>query len=532
VLVKYGFGEFLYRAHLPLYVKTLLKRRGTRGLAGPEQLRLALEELGPTFIKFGQILSTRAYLLPSDYGAELAKLQDQVSPFAFEEVERIITTDLGGSLSSLFKEFDREPLASASIAQVHMATLAGGERVCVKVQRPGVREAFAIDTMILRDLASLLETYVPESRRYDPSGIVSEFERTSRREVDFSVEASHIAAFAKNFAGDPEVQILQVYKALSTSRVLTTEFIDGIKISEIDRLKAASLNTAEIARAGARAVLRQIFEFGLFHADPHPGNLFVTRDGKIAPVDFGIVGRLTKREISDLADVFIGVVEGNEQRIISGMERLRMLPEDVERRDVLEEVMLFSEKYGSRRLGEINVRDLFGEIIAFMRRYRVKVRTEFLLLGKALSIYEEVGRVLDPDFSMMEEAKPYVGKLLGRRRIIAKLLGEPGRAVGEAVSKLSSIPSDLANILALARQGRLKLEFEHMGLEKLTGEIEKASNRLSFSLLVAALIVASSLVLVRGGDIAVYRGFGIAGFAIAALVGLWLLINILRSGRV
>jgi ubiquinone biosynthesis protein len=328
------------------------------------------------------------------------------------------------------------------------------------------------------------------------------------------------------------VHILRVFDAYSCSRVLTTEFIDGIKISEVDKLRAADLDTGAIARAGARAVLRQVFEFGLFHADPHPGNLFVTCDGKIAPVDFGIVGRLTRREISDLAEFFVGLIEGDERSLTNAMERLKMLPEDVDRRDVLEEVMLFSEKYGAKRLGDINVKDLFSEIMSFMRRYRVRMRTEFMLLGKALSIYEEVGRVLDPDFSIMEEAKPYVGKLVGRKHILSMLLGERGRAVGDALTKLSSIPSDLANILHLAREGRLKIEFEHVGLEKITGEIGKASNRVSFSLLVAALIVASSLILVRGGDVPIYRGFGVAGFVVAGLVGFWLLINILRSGRV
>jgi ubiquinone biosynthesis protein len=413
-----------------------------------------------------------------------------------------------------------------------MATLASGERVCVKVQRPDVRETFALDIMILTELAALIEAHIPESRRYDPAGIVREFERTSRREVDFAVEASHIAAFARNFADDPEVYILKVLTDYSTSKVLTTEFIDGIKISEVERLQAAKMDSAAIARAGARAVLRQIFEFGLFHADPHPGNLFVTCDGKIAPIDFGIVGRLTKRETADLAEVFIGMVEGDEQRLLGAMEKLRMLPAEADRREVLEDVMLLSDKYGSRRLGDIDVKDLFNEMMAFMRHHRVRVRTEFLLLGKALSIYEEVGRVLDPDFSIMEEAKPYVAKLLGKQQLLGKLLGERGRALGDAVSKLSSIPSDLANILALARQGRLKIEFEHMGLEKVTGEIEKASNRLSFSLLVAALIVASSTVLVRGADAPIYRALALAGFAVAGLVGLWLLINILRSGRV
>ncbi len=532
VLAKYGFDEVLSRAHLPFHIKALLRKPLGKRSTGPEGLRMALEELGPTFIKFGQILSTRSYLLPSDYAAELAKLQDRVSPFSFEDVEKIITADLGERPSAFFKEFDREPLASASIAQVHMATLGTGERVCVKVERPAVRETLALDIMILKDLARLLEAHVPESRRYDPVGIVKEFERTSRREIDFSIEASNIEIFARNFADDPDIHILRVFREHSSSRVLTTEFIDGIKISEVDRLRQANLDTARIARKGAQAVLKQVFEHGFFHADPHPGNLFVTCDGKIAPVDFGIVGRLTKQEIRDLAELLIGIVQGEHESLLAGMERLKMLPDNVDRRDVLEEVMLLSEKYAARKLGQINVKELFTELISFMRRYRIRMRTEFLLLGKALSIYEEVGRMLDPEFSMMEEAKPYVGRLMKRKRILSMLLGSRGRTIGEAISKLSSIPSDLAHILSLAREGRLKIEFEHVGLEKLTAEIEKASNRISFSFIVAALVVASSLILVLGGKVLAYRGFGIAGFIFAAMVGIWLLINIIRSGKV
>ena len=532
VFVKYGFGEILERVHLPVHLKALLRKPiGKRG-TGPEQLRMALEELGPTFIKFGQALSTRSYLLPADYAAELAKLQDRVRPFAFEDVEAIIKADLGDTPENLFSDFEREPFASASVAQVHMATLSDGEKVCVKVQRPSVRDTLELDTIILKELARLLELHVPESRQYDPSGIVKEFERTSRRELDFTLEAASMSIFAKNFADDPTIHIPRVFQDCSTPRVLTTEFIDGIKISDVERLRHANLDTRAVARAGARAVLKQVFEDGFFHADPHPGNLFVMPDGRIAPVDFGIVGRLTRSEVRSLAEILVGIVEGDEENLMTAMDRFRMLPEGIERRDVLEDVMLLSEKYSTRRLGDINFKELFGDMMSFMRRYRVQMRREFLLLGKALSLYEEVGRVLDPEFSMIEEAKPYVGRLTRRKRILSALLGHEGEAIGDIVQKISSVPSDLANILALAREGKLKIEFEHVGLEKLTGEIEKASNRLSFGLLVAALIVGASLVLVLGKGSIIWQTFGVISFAFAAVVGIWLLINILRSGRV
>jgi ubiquinone biosynthesis protein len=531
VLAKYGFGEVLGRVHLPLHVRGFLRKRPGMKATGPERLVLALEELGPTFVKFGQVLSTRSYLLPPDYALALARLQDRVSPFAIEDVRRIITEDLGAGPDSIFKEFDEVPFASASIAQVHRATLAGGEPVCVKVRRPGVGETLELDIMILQDLARLLETYIPESRQYDPSGIVREFERTSRREIDFTTEAANIAVFRQNFEEVPGIYIHGVVTELSTARVLTTEFIDGIKISDVEKLKAADLDVCAIARIGARAVLKQVFDDGLFHADPHPGNLFVMPDGRIAPVDFGIVGRLTRTEIDDLAEFFVAAVSGDGDKLLAAIDRMKMLPRDVDRRSALEDIMLFIDNYRGNSLGDLNVKKMFNQFIAFLRRYRVRVKTEFLLLGKALGTYEEVGRGLDPSFNMIEEAKPFVKRLVRRKYTLSSLLGG-GMGLGEIVASLASMPSDLAHIISMAKEGRLKIEFEHLGLEKLTHEIERSSNRLSFSLLVAALVVASSLILVLGGEVLTYRGFGIAGFALAALVGIWLLVNIIRSGRV
>ena len=529
VLAKYGFGEILRRVHLPHRMTFFGKRLATKADA-PERLVMALEELGPTFIKLGQILSTRSYLLPSGYAEALARLQDRVSPFPFEEVRRTLEQELGKAPEELFARFDEEPFASASIAQVHRATLTSGEEVVVKVRRPGVRETLELDIIILHELAELLDTYVPESRRYDPKGIVKEFERTSRREVDFAAEAAHLDVFRHNFADVPDIHIPLVYRKLTTGAILTTEYIDGIKISNVEELKKASLDLPAIARTGARAVLKQVFEDGFFHADPHPGNLFGLADGRIAAIDFGLVGRLTRQEIDDLADFFIAVVRGDGERLLAAVEKMNALPADVDRRSALEDAMLFLDKYRTEDLGTHNVKEMFQEVIYLMRRYRIRVKTELLLLSKALGTYEDVGRKLDPDFNMIEEFRPYVERMIRKKYGISSLF--KGRSLGEFASSLSTIPSDLANIMALAKEGKLKIEFEHVGLEQLTGQIERSGNRLSFSMIIAALVVASSLILVLGRGVLTERGLAIAGFALSAVVAAWLLVSIIRSGRV
>jgi ubiquinone biosynthesis protein len=530
VLAKYGFGEVLSRLGISLRLTSFFRKRVRPDASGPERLIMVLEELGPTFIKFGQTLSTRSYLLPPEYRPALARLQDRVSPFPYEEVRRIIRDELGAEPEEVFRDFERVPFASASIAQVHRARLPSGEDICVKVQRPGVRRKLDLDILILHEIARLLEASIPESRQYDPTGIVAEFERPSRRETDFTSEAAFLAIFRTNFENVEEVCIPRVYRDLSTSCVLTTEYVDGIKISHVEELKAVDLDLPQIARVGAGAVLKQVFEDGLFHADPHPGNLFVLTDGRIAPVDFGIVGRLTAGEIDSLADLLISVVHRDGEKLVTVLEGLDVLPPDVRRRDVLDDAMLFIDKYASQDLGKIDLKEAFEDFLSLLRRYRIKLRTEFLLLGKALGTYEDVGRTLDPGFNIMEEAEPYVRKLLRRKYSIFPLL--KGGNLMDSWARLSSIPGDLASIVSQAKEGQLKIEFEHVGLDEVTQEIKRSSNRLSFSLIVAALVVASSLVLFLGAEAAEYRMFGIAGFVFAAIVGAWLLINILRSGRV
>jgi len=533
VLARYGFDEVLARAHLPLHLKAALRRPVGRVRTGPERLRLALEALGPTFIKLGQTLSTRSYLFPPEYSRELAKLQDKVNPLGFDTIREVITAELGRPLDEVFAAFDEVPFASASIAQVHRARLETGEEVVVKVQRPGVREAFAVDVMILEDIARLLEEHMPESRRYDPTGIVREFRRTTKREVDFGIERANIEVFRRNFAGSEEVYVEKTYPEYSTSRVLTIEFIDGIKISDIDRLREADVDTAAVARKGARAVLKQVLEDGFFHADPHPGNLFVLRDGRIAPVDFGMVGRLTEEDMDALSEFFIGFVKKDPARLVGVLEKLGLIPPDTERREVVEDLMLLVDKYSTLSLGQINMKEFISEIMSFLTMYRIRIRTEFMLLGKALGVYEEVGRVLDPAFNMLEEARPFMQRLIRRRYTVAGLLGRRTADLGDMITQIASIPGDLAGLIAVAKAGRLRIEFEHLGLERLTAEFEKSSSRISFSMLVAAVIVASCLIMLFGGDALPYhRALGTGGFLVAAVVGLWLLIDTVRSGRV
>lgn len=530
VLAKYGFTQLISGVDLPFYLRGFLRMGKSRGWGSPDDLKKALEELGPIFVKFGQMLSTRSYLLPPGYASALAELQDRVSPFPAEVARGVIEAELGRPLDEVFIEFEEMPFASASIAQVHRATTIDGRKVCVKIQRPGIEELLELDISILKQIALLLERYVNQSRRFDPTGIVAEFERTIRREIDFTVEATNIEIFRRNFSTWNQVFVPCVYIDLSTPKVLVTEYVEGIKISDLDAIRRAQIDSSAIARAGARMVFKQVLEDGFFHADPHPGNLFVLSDGRIAMVDFGIVGRLTRREMELFEDFAIAALKGDGDRMFEALSGLGFIPAGVDRRMLIEDMMVLFDFYKTRSLGQIDFRRAFRDFIWFVRRHGIRMRSEFLLLGKALSTYEEVGRALDPDFNVLEEARHLLRELGLRRRSLSRLMRL--EVLNDLISSLLSIPTDLAKIVSDARDGRLKIEFEHIGLEKLTGEMERSSNRLSFALLVAALIVASSLILVRSDGYTRYHLLGVGGFLLAAVVGAWLLINIVRSGRV
>ncbi|RKY62509.1 MAG: hypothetical protein DRP95_01460 [Candidatus Latescibacterota bacterium] len=537
VLFKYGFSEIADR--LGLAARLRLDRRHrrpgeeARGVSYPVRFRMALEELGPTFIKLGQVLSMRTFLIPPELASELSKLQDKVSPAPFEEIKRVVERELNRPLSSCFREFSEEPVGSASLAQVHPAVTMDGEEVVVKVQRPGVEDIVKVDLEILMDMAKLAERYIPESHRYDPTGVVRELAKTTRRELNFRNEARNIELFSRNFADFDEVYVPKVYRELSSTRVLTLERIRGIKISDLKALRSAGIDPKALALTGARAVLKQIFEDGFFHADPHPGNLFVLDGGVIAPVDFGMMGRLDDQMREELADVAFYVVQKDIGGIVRTLLRLGVLPEDADLRSFRTDLADFVDRYYGISLGRVDLKEALQEGYELMHRYGIRVQPNWILLGRAMGTYEEVGRMLDPDFDLLPMVRPYIRRLIrerfGLRRGLREFIG-----MVDGMKKLAlTLPSDVERILGKAAKGELGVELRHRGLERLIGEVDRASNRLAFALVIAALIVGSALVLQldRGPFLLGYPAFGVLGFLFAGVLGIWLVVAILRSGR-
>lgn len=538
VLVRYGFGDFLYRLKVRYYVpwqRKVFKKevKGIESLSTPERVRLAFEELGPTFIKFGQILSSRPDLLPPDFIREFSKLQDKVPPFPFEDAKTLIETQLGQPLTKLFESFEEKPLAAASLAQVHRARTKAGEEVAVKVQRPGIEDIIETDIRILHDLATLAERHLPESKYYEPVRIVDEFARTIRRELDFVREGRNIDRFRKYFAGDETVYIPKVYWDLTAPKVLTMEYICGIKVSDLEQLEAAGMDRRMIAINGANLILKEIFEFHFFHADPHPGNIFVLKNNVIAPVDFGMIGMLDEEIAHQLGIMFTAIVEKDADSLVNVFLSIGLAPEPIDRSDFRLELADFLERYYEVPLQQLNIGTIINELMGIIRRYRLRFPSDLVMMTKSLVINEGVGTMLYPEFNIIEHARPYAQKLMIRRLDPTRQLKEFSKLVGDAVILFKKLPSDVREILSKIRKDELGIRFEHRGLERITRELDRSSNRLSFAVVIAALIIGSSIVFQTGAGPKLfgYPLLGLAGFLLASVFGIWLLIGILRSGR-
>jgi len=536
VLVKYGFAEIVDRMNLAPYVRLgrrLLRRGPESHLTAAQRIRMALEELGPTFVKFGQVLSTRPFLIPPDLVVELSKLQDEVAPLPFESMKLVLEEELGDGVQEHFRRFDERPLASASIAQTYKAQTATGDWVVVKIQRPGIRRIIETDMEILRDFANLLLRTIPESQRYDPLGLVEEFTRTIRRELDFINEARNVELFARNFKGVEEIHVPKIYWQMTRQRVLTLEYIDGIKISDVRRLDELGYDRKQIARNGARLILKQIFEDGFFHADPHPGNLFVLPGNVIAPVDFGQMGYLDDFLMNELSDLLIGTLRRDVDLILQVFEDLGA----TEDRDMVPmlrmDISEFLNRYYGVPLARLDVRRVLEEAFEIFQRNDLRLPSNLTLLAKALGTYEELGRLLDPDFDMFSEVKPYLKDLLRRRFQPQRLSYDVLKSAINSYELFRVLPREIQRLLTRVKRGDISFIFRHRGLENLILELDRASNRLSFSLIIAALILASSLVIRSnlGPFLFGYPLLGIIGYLFAGVLGIWLVLAILRSGK-
>ena len=524
ILAKHGLGELAG----VLRVRSPFLRRPSLGakdeLSRGERARLALEELGPTFVKLGQILSLRPDLVPPDITGELRKLQDEAPPFPLIEVKTQIESELGRPLSSLFQEFEEDSLAAASLAQVHRARTREGDLVAVKVQRPGIRKVIEADLSILFELASLAERHLPDGELYDPVGVVEEFAKTIHEELDFTREGRHMEIFKHNFAGDETLYVPEVFWDYTTSRVLTMEYIEGIKISDLERLEAAGLDRRAIAQNGAQATLKQVFEHGFFHADPHPGNLLVLSDNVIVPLDFGMMGWLDEELRGQVGKLLTGFVNKDVDSIIEILQEVGSLEGSGDKEALRTDLSGLIDYYYGVPLKRLDFRRIFEDGMGLLRGHRIKIPAGLVLMGKALVTEEGVGLMLDPDFDMVTMTKPYVKQLLLRRYDPRLHLAKWLDTLDRYHRMLQRLPADVQAALAgLAELGRTSNP---------RGE-DRSRDRLSLAMIIAALFLGSSLILQAGTQPWLWGMpvLGLIGYVVAAILSGWFLLSIMRSGR-
>lgn len=539
ILIKYGFDYIVKQLGLINLISKggkILKLKPSKiaQLPLPVRARLALEELGPTFVKLGQILSTRPDLIPPDYIKELQKLQDKVPPFAYDLVEQIIKRELRADILKIFKSFEQKPFAAASLGQVHQAILENGDKAVVKVQRPDIEKVIETDLDILFHLARLTEKHIPASRLYDPVGIVEEFAKAIRLELDYGTEGRNAERFKKNFEDDKRIYTPKIYWEFSSRCVLTMELIEGIKINNLKELDKIGYDRKKIAENGAKAFMKQILIDGFFHADPHPGNMLVMKDEIIGFMDFGMMGRLDEEIKEKCVDLLIAILERNPNKIINEILNLGITSqEEIDTRSLKIDVREMLDQYYDKPLKEIKLGELISQLVEISIKYHIKMPAEFALLGKSLITIEGIGLELDPDFNLAEIAKPYAKDVILERkspqRLMIKLLND----LSELYNLMILIPRQLSKTLKKMEKGVFKLEFQHRGLENLISALDRSTNRLSYSLILAAIIIGSSLIIQtdKGPHFMGFPVIGVLGFLISGVLGLGLVIMILRSGK-
>jgi ubiquinone biosynthesis protein len=486
VLVKHGFGELIERINLAPYLKkgagifnsSLLRESGSE-LDFPTRLRLACQELGPTFIKFAQVLATRPDIFPDAVTRELKKLQDSVDPFPASKAREVIERELGRSINELFLRFDERPLAAASIAQVHRACLKEGGEVVVKVLRPGIDRVIEADINILQGLAVLIEDNLPESRAFSPTKLVEEFARSLSLETDFRREAVNIKKFAGNFASESGLQVPRVFEEHLGRGVKVEEYIDGYRADDIDAIRAAGIDGKKCAATLCRVILKSIFEHRFFHADPHPGNVFVTRDGRIALIDFGAMGRVDRKRLQQILTLLLAILGKDFDRMLHLLQDYNLAPPFIEDEVSLKnQVADILDNFEGQSLGRLDLNALLTEVFEVLRRYGIRPPPDLLLISRSLTMVEHIGAKLDPDFDPIAVIKPYLAK---QYLSYAYNPGRYGKMLLELAGSyrrlLTDLPNDLRVISRGLARGTLTINIAQRDLDDLKLHQDRMLNR-------------------------------------------------------
>ncbi len=528
VFTRHGFGFAL--SHLPaepLWLRELYPFPRQEPASLPYHFRCALEELGPTFVKLGQILSTRPDVLPPDYIEELSNLQDKVQPLPWDVIEPVIREELDRPLSEVFEEIHTVPLASASLAQVHMARLVTRERVVLKVQRPHILGTLKTDLEIIHDIARYVQNRTPLGQLYDLVGIADDFADTLNNELDYRVEGRNAVRFRENFRDEPAIHIPQVYWAYTTKRLLVMEYIEGIKIDDIETLDQAGFDRDKIARNAARMIIQEVLLDGFFHADPHPGNFIVMEGEVIGAMDFGIVGFLSQADRVNLIRLYTAAIQRNAKGVADDLIHIGAAPPDVDRQSLTRDIVRLLHRYEGMPLQEIRMQDLMAQIRPLAFEYRLRLPTNLWLLAKTLSMMEGIGLRLSPGFDIFEFSRPYVARLMVQAVLPKRTWGSEilrrGLAWADLLDELPHAGRLLIDRLEKREPMRLALDHESLAY------LDRLATRLALSMIIAGMIIGLAWLIptVSAASWVVQAVVGIS-FLTALLLGAWFIWSVIR----
>ncbi len=528
VLIKYGFG-ILIGGMFPRLYRWTLKRHPESVQSVYVRVRLALEELGPTFVKFGQIMSTRRELLPPPLIEELKKLQDQVRPVPFSEVKPYLS-ERCPFLNDCFAEIEEIPVASASLAQVHRARLKDGTIVALKVQRPGIEEIIETDLAILQSLAIRAEAVFPEARVYNPKGMVQDFSSQIRKELDFVRDGKNSEHLARNFKGIPGIKFPKIFWKHSTRHLLVMEFIDGVRIDDREAIAAMGIEPPAIARRGFDAYMKMIFEDGFFHGDPHPGNLLVTRTGDLVFLDFGMVGILRTERRHLFQQLLYAIIHNDVDRLIKAFEGLGVAIRDEDRESIRDDLYFMLLDSEHTPIGEFNFEGMVRELTDTMRKYQLHVPASLMLMLKVIVMVLDDGKHLDPSFSFEEHAVPFLKQLSKKDRVSDQIFERATRSLVEAAEGLFDLPGNVNKTLKKLSTGTIHLKMEDKDLHRIETSLHSSTDKILVGLITSALVIGSSIVLLtsqmRLPDTVYW--LAIFGYAAAVLVGFYALYHALN----
>ncbi|MCX6280602.1 MAG: AarF/UbiB family protein [Bacteroidetes bacterium] len=527
VVMKYGFQDWVSKNGLGKYLVTKKRFARIEQYNQWERIRMAVEELGPTFIKFGQILADRPDLLDEELREEMKKLQDAADPMPDDVAIAAIEKNLNCKISDIFSKFDTNRLASASMAQTYRATLLDGEEVCVKIQRPGIEKKIGLDLHLMNYFAVRMQKNNPEMEAINAVSVVKEFGNTIKKELDFRHEAASVIRFRHNFENDPDIYVPKIFTQFTGQRILVEEYVSGIKVSDMVALNSSGLDTVQLSKTAVRLMFDQLFKHGFFHADPHPGNIFVMPGNVISFIDFGMMGSLREEHLNFLGKYTLGYLERDAHGMTEALLLVSGKRHFARSRELEHQINDLLAHYKYLSIDEMDFGKIMNESVDILVRYGLKMPAGIYLLAKALMAIERVAVVLNPEIDFALEMKPYATELISRQfdpRVIAR---EVFDSLKEYYILVTELPSDLNEIISKIKEGRFKTQIELKGFEPLIEHMDTIGNRLAIAIVLAALIIGASIL----SQWEQVRWIGTAVFCLAGIFGFWLLVKLLRRNK-